>query len=338
MKNLWLVCCISALCVAMLSACGGSSNSAANNPAFQLPAVKQYTDGIEKNPDDASLYYKRGKALHGMQQDSLALNDFNKAISLDSSKAEYFSAIGDLLFEHKDIDASLHWITKAIKLNPKDPAAHLKMAKLFIYTKDYTSAFSEINTVLRQDVYNPEGYFLKGVIYKELKDTTRAISSFHTAVQVQPSYRDAIIQLGLMYSMKKDVSALQYFENAYRLDSSDVFPIYAKGVFYQDMNDFKNAKEQYKQAILKNRDYPDAYFNMGYILLQQDSLEKAKRQFDIITQLEPNDPEAYYNRGLCSELMGMKDEAIKDYKQALAFDDTYKEPQDGLKRLAASGK
>jgi tetratricopeptide (TPR) repeat protein len=67
--------------------------------------------------------------------------------------------------------------------------------------------------------------------------------------------------------------------------------------------------------------------------MQQDSLEKAWRQFDIVTKLEPTDAEAYYNRGLCSELMGKPQEAIGDYKQAITFKETYKEPQDGLKRL-----
>ena len=37
--------------------------------------------------------------------------------------------------------------------------------------------------------------------------------------------------------------------------------------------------------------------------MQEDSLEKASRQFDIITMVEPNNAEAYYNRGLCKELM-----------------------------------
>src|SRR5690606_19393220 len=105
---------------------------------------------------------------------------FQQAASLDSTKAEYFSAVGDLMFEHKDISGSLPWIEKAVSLNPKDPQARLKIAKLFVFIKEYPKAFSEINTVLRQNAMNPEGYFLKGIIYKDLKDTSKAISSFQT--------------------------------------------------------------------------------------------------------------------------------------------------------------
>lgn len=335
MKNIWQ--CLVALCATTMFfvACknGGGNSTGETNPVFGHPALAGITAQIKQEPGNAGLYFKRGLVLDDMQEDSLALNDFNKAISLDSSKAEYYSAVGDILFEHKDLSGSVKWLEKALKLNPDDPASHLKMAKMFVYTKEYTAAFNEINTVLRQDVYNPEGYFLKGMIYKDLKDTSKAISSFQTAESVDPRYIDAMIQLGLLYSAKRDPLALKYFDKAFSIDTTDVFPIYAKGVYYQDSKDYEAAKAQYKRAILQDKNYENAYFNMGYILMQQDSLEKAYRQYDLLTQISPASAEAYYNRGLCNELMGKKEEAIMDFKQAIVFDSEYEEPREGLKRL-----
>jgi tetratricopeptide (TPR) repeat protein len=320
--------------IVIFASCSNSRNKATeDNPIFKNPALQDVTEQIKNNPQTASLYFKRGHILEHMQEDSLALKDYQKAVSLDSTQAKYYSAIGDLLFEHKDISGSVKWIAHALKLNPKDPAAHLKMAKLFIYTKDYNAAFSEINTVLRQDVYNPEGYFLKGMIYKDLKDTANAKSSFQTAVTVAPDYKDAVVQLGLIYSAQKDPLALKYFDNAAKLDTTDVFPVFAKGVFYQDAKKYEDAKAAYKSVILHDNQYTDAYYNMAYILMQQDSVEKAWRQYDLLTKLDPADAEAYYNRGLCSEMMGKKQDAVSDYRQALTFDKNYAEAMNGLKRL-----
>jgi tetratricopeptide (TPR) repeat protein len=309
------------------------TNPSVENPLFNQPPLKEISSQINENPDRADLYFDRGRMLDRMEEDSLALIDYKKAVSIDSSRAEYFSAIGDILFEHQDIKGSIMWIERALKLNPKDPGAHLKMAKLFMYIKEYNSAFGEINTVLRQDVYNAEGYFLKGMIYKDTKDTVNARSSFQTAVQVAPDYRDAIIQLGLLHSGQKDPLALKYFDNAYRLDTSDLFPLFAKGVYYQNKGDYQLAKDQYKEVILRDNQYTDAHYNTAYILMQQDSVEKARRQYDLLTRLDPADPEAYYNRGLCSELMGNKQEALADYRQAITFDKNYVEAQQGIKRL-----
>ncbi len=304
-----------------------------SDPVFQNTAVKEISEKISGDPKNARLYYERGVLLHKLEADTFALNDFKKAVTLDSTKAEYFSAVGDLMFDHKDIAGSVPWIEKAVQLNPNDPIAHLKIAKMLVFMKDYSKAFAEINAVLRQNAMMPEGYFLKGIIYKDLKDTVKAISSFQTALQVAPDYKEAVIQLGSIYSAKRDPVALKYYDNAYKLDTLDVFPLYARGMFYQEQEKYEQAKHEYRNCIKHNPDYTNAYFSMGWILMQEDSLDKAWRQFDLVTKLEPTYEKAYYNRGLCSELMGDREEAILDYKQALTFNEQYKEAAEGLKRL-----
>ncbi|MCB0698694.1 MAG: tetratricopeptide repeat protein [Chitinophagales bacterium] len=322
--------------VLLFAACDENNTTGEENPLFKTePALQGVTAEIKKHPEQANLYFERASILDRLEMDTLALKDYKKAISLDSTKAEYYSAIGDMLFEHKDVEASVGWLEKALELNPDDKRAHMKLAKMFLFIKEYTKAFTEINTVLRQDVYNAEGYFLKGMIYKDMKDTAKAISNFQTATQVGPDFREAVLQLGIMYSGKNDKLALQYYDKAFKMDSTDVFPLYGKGVYYQNREDYEQAKLEYINTIRQDRYYINAYYNIGYIYMQQDSLEKAMRQYDIITKLEPQNPEGYMNRGLCYELMGKKDEAIIDYRQALVFDEEYKDAKEGLARLGA---
>lgn len=312
----------------------GGETTTENNPLFRSrPELREITDRISKTPKDAALYYERGNALHKMQQDSLALKDYKKAVSLDTNNAQYYSAVGDVLFEHKDLTGSISWIEKAITKNPTDRKAHLKIAKLFLYLKDYGKAFAEINIVLRKNVYDPEAYFLKGMIYKDMNDSAKAISNLLTSVQVAPDYREGMVELGLMYTGKKDPIALKYFDNAYKLDTSDAFPLFAKGVFYQETGDNVRAKQEYHNTIIHDRYYTDAYFNMGYLLMQEDSVAKSYRQYDMVVKIDPTNPAAYYNRGLCSEMMDSVRNAIADYRQALTLDPNYKSPMDALKRL-----
>lgn len=319
----------------LLVACKDNKTSDGEDPFFQQPKLKELTEKIRSNPEDAANYYRRGQVLFQLEADSLALNDFKKAVSLDSSKAEYFSAIGDLLFENQDLQGSVKWLEKALALDPKDMKSHLKLAKLFLYLQEYATAFREINIVLRQDVYNTEAYFLKGMVYKDMKDTAKAISSFQTAVQMQPDNYFALEQLGLMFSAKKDPLALKYFDNAYTLDTSNPAPVFAKGVYYQNIGDYEKAKQEYTNVIMLDRQYAPAYINAGYILIQQDSFEKARRQYDLLVKMDPDSYEAYYNRGLCSELLKRNDEAIADYKQALVFNEDYTLAKEGLQRLGA---
>ncbi|MBA3829075.1 MAG: tetratricopeptide repeat protein [Taibaiella sp.] len=316
-----------------VASCRQGQNATDKNPVFNQPAVKEITEKINDHPKNAELYYSRGNMLHKLNEDSLALIDYKKAVHIDSSKAEYFSAIGNILFDHRDVTGSVEWLQKAILLNPQDRTAHLKIAKMFLFVADYPKAISEINIVLRQDVYNPEGYFLKGIVYRELKDTAKAISSLQAALNAEPKYKDAAMALGQIYSAKRDPTALTYFDNTFKIDTTDVLPLYAKGMYYQDAGKYEEAKAEYKNCIMHNTQYGNAYFNIGWILLQQDSLEKAWRQYDLVTKIQPNNAGAYYNRGLCNELMHKPQEALNDYKQALVFDDKYKDAIDAVHRL-----
>ncbi len=297
------------------------------------PRLKDVTDKIKNTPNDASLYFTRGKMLAKLNQDTLALRDFKRASALDSNNATYYSAIGELLFENKDIAGSVEWLQRAIKINPKDPKAHLKIAKMFLFTQDYPKAFEQINIVLRQDIYNPEAYFLKAMVYKDMKDTTKAITNFQTAVQVDPNFKEAVLQLGLIYSARNDPMAIKYLDNAYRMDSSDVYPVFARGVYYQNNNDFITAKQLYRKCIILNTHFFDAYFNLGYLLMQQDSVEKAYRMYDLVTKMQPDNPTAYYDRGVCNEMMKKIPEAAADYKRAITLDTSYQSPKIALKRI-----
>lgn len=315
--------------------CDGSKNKNAINPIFaSQPELKAITEDILSSPKNAELYYNRGQMLRKLHYDTLALADYKMAVSLDSNKAAYYSIIGDLLFENKDLEGSVIWLQKAIDKNPKDPRAHLKIAKLFLYIKDYPKAFGEINVVLRSDIYNPEAYFLKGMVYKDMNDTAKAISSFQTVLQVAPDYKEASNQLGLLYTAKKDDVGVKYFENAYRMDTTDVRPLFNKAVYLQNKNQKEEAIQLYRKCIAKDIHFIDAYFNLGFLYMEQDSVQKALHMYDMITKVQPDNPTAYYDRGVCYERLNKMPEAINDYKMAARLDTGYSSPKLALKNLS----
>jgi tetratricopeptide (TPR) repeat protein len=335
--NAWMIRCLWCTCLILTAACQNTGKKpASTNTAETRPAdVLTWDEAIQKNPKNAEAYFKRGLVFHRLGMDSLALVDFHSAVQNDSMQAMYYSAIGDLLFEHKDISGSIPWIQRAIALNPNDETAHLKMAKLFFYTEDYPKAFAEINGVLRGNVYNAEAYFLKGMCYKNMKDTNKAISSFQTAVQSDPIMGAAHLQLALLFEARRDPLALNYFENAYKADSSNLEPLYGQGMFWQNQEKYTEAKKVFQRIISTDRTYPKSYYNIGWMLLQEDSTDKASRFFSMAIQEKPDYAEAYYNRGLCYEIMGDVKKARDDYNQALIFNPDLPECQIALKRLPA---
>ena len=67
--------------------------------------------------------------------------------------------------------------------------------------------------------------------------------------------------------------------------------------------------------------------------MELDSLDKAIKNFDIATKVDPTEASYYYYRGKAKEKKGNKTEAKADYEQALRFDADLKEAKKSLSKL-----
>lgn len=335
-----------------LSSCG--SNNIIDSHEDSLTTIVQgnrqlmdLTIQISDNPDDADLYYQRSKAF--MQIDSIrfAYDDIEKAISIDSTNVKYHFLLTDIFLQGSYAEGAISELQSIIKLQPDNMYAKAKLAKVYLFVKDHQSSLAQIEDMLKAGDENPNAYFLMGMNYKELKDTIRAIAAFQKCVQYKQDFYDAFMQLGLLNSALNKILAPSYFDNAIRLDSSKTEAWYAKAKYYQDKAlesdksknsvdakvNYEAAKKTYRQLIVKNPQYEFAYFNLGFIYLQQDSIDKALRHFELATKVSPQYAEAYYYKGLCELVTGQKEKAEIDFQQTLNLKPDYEAAQNELNKL-----
>jgi tetratricopeptide (TPR) repeat protein len=139
-----------------------------------------------------------------------------------------------------------------------------------------------------------------------------------------------------LLSKKKSKLALDYFDDALKIDSTSHEAKYGIAMYYQEFKDYTKALELYRKMIL---DYPqdkDAYYNTGYIYFQLDSIDKAVRSFDRAIDVAPDYADAYYMRGLCAEMKKDFKNAKYFYQQSLNLNPNSKLAQDGLQRISPS--
>lgn len=297
--------------------------------------VAKLSEQIKKEPKNAELYFKRGLAYVKAKNDTAAIEDLAKAISIDSTKADYYKTAGDILYRNKSYAASLGFFQRAAGLDPADNANQLKLANMFFLLKEYPKAFYTINVVLRKDPYNYDAFFLKGLVYKDMLDTNNAIIAFQSAAQAQPEKQDAYMQLAFMSANKDIEITKQYYMNAFKADTNNMEPLNGIGLLYQARGQNAEAKKVFTDIVLRNNSYEKAFYNMGCVLMDEDSLEKAARQFGYAIKNKPEYIDAYFNRGLCYEKLQQKELALADYSSCLRLDDTYQNAIDAFKRLGA---
>lgn len=311
------------------------------------PQIKALTDKIQSDPNDPENYFLRSQVFLQNENIRAAFRDLSLAIALDSSELRYYFAMADLSLKGGSADGAIEAFNQILHRDPKNEEALIKLSKVYFFQKDYSNSLVQLSKLEELDKNNAEVWFVRGLNLKEMGDTMRAIASFQKAVTIKQDFYDAYVQLGLLTSKKPSQIAAQYFDNAIRIDSSNVEARYDKGKFFQDRGDaafdknnfagandnYAKAKAAYYELIAQNPQYQYAYFNLGFIYVRQDSLDKAYRMFDYAIKVSPSYAEAYYYRGLVSLEKGNKDQAIADFRQALTLKPDYELAQKELNTL-----
>ncbi len=285
----------------------------------------EYLDAkIKKHPDDANLHYQRGKTLIALgkqknhsQYFKEAINDLNKAISIDPDHAEYYIALGDAYFSIGNTGESYTALRKALQLDENNFEAHLKMGEIAYYSGNHELAMENLNKVTEQDPNNQTALFIKGFIYKEAKDTANAVFYFRKLIDLYPDYEPAYEELGMLYAQHRNKLGLEYLNTALKLQPENINVLYALGLLYQDVEEAEKANEYYAKINVLDSTFKYAWHNRGYLeMVFYEDYPNAIEFFQKALQCDPQYAEAAYNLGLAYELAGDKAKAKECYANA----------------------
>lgn len=297
------------------------------------PVLIGLTKAISENPDNPEVYFERAKILYDRNLYDPAIDDLQKAISLDSSKAEYFHLLSDTYLDYYKSGEALDVMELVAEKFPNRIPSLLKLAELQLILKQYDASFFTVQKIMNQDKQNAEGFFMMGMIYRAQGDKERAINSFQSAVEIDPEIVDAWIILGDLFAEKDFKIAERYYDNAIRLDPENLQAYHAKAFYLQNSDRVVEAIDLYKEINRRDPQYTDAYLNTGILYLDQDSLDQAFEHFNILVKIDPQNYLGYYYRGITRMFNGDKAGARADLNQALKFNSTFEKAEIALREL-----
>lgn len=327
--------------VFILCSCNGEGAKEESKPEKEVvtpqsenhPSIQEITAYIQKTPNDPKLYYVRSNMRFQLGNLAGAKEDIQKALELDSTQINFYIGLADVYFEEQDLVRAINTLEEAIKIDASNEKVLLQMAIYKIYMKNYKEAIGHLDAVLEQNIYNAEAYFYKGILFKEIDKKERALSSFQTALEQNPEYFEAHMQLALTYADQDPELALQYYDNALKLNPKSQEAMYGKGLLLQNLERYSEAIDIYKEIVKDAPRNSTAFYNIGYVYFLMDSMEKSDRNFKIASTVDPTYVDAVYMRGLIQEALGNLEEAAKFYKQSLSLQSDYNLAIEGLERI-----
>ncbi len=204
------------------------------------------------------------------------------------------------------------------------------------------SAFtSEIFAQSTNTSIKPEEKLLdSGVAYEQKKDFDKAIAEYSKALEINPQYALAYNNRGYTYYLMKEYDkAIVDLSKAIEIDPQFLRPYHNRREAYlavskSDLADAdakkiielenkiisdKNEKAiaELSKAIQTNPQDSNAYYNRGNVYLEIKEYDKAIVDFSKLIEINPQYAEAYNDRGYAYYLKKDYDKAITDYSKAI---------------------
>lgn len=289
-----------------------------------VEAIDLLTAEIEKTPMDASLYYQRAQAYMDHNGNEYAVKDAERAVQLDSLNPIYQHLLSDAYMDNRQSKLSLMTMMRVGTMYPKRAATQLKLAETQLILQQYDYAVSTLNKLLKHEPLNAEAFFMLGLVLNEQgKNKKEAKNAFLTAVENDPELIDAWLMLGENAMKENDPMARTFYKNAVTAQPDNISALHSFAFYLQNHNEVNEAQKLYRKIHVLDRSYMQANLNSGILYIEQDSLEKAYEQFNIITQNDPGNYLGYYYRGVVHELQGNLQNALTDYQNSMNINPNY---------------
>jgi tetratricopeptide (TPR) repeat protein len=117
--------------------------------------------------------------------------------------------------------------------------------------------------------------------------------------------------------------ALEYLNNAIRLQPDDALAYNNRGVAYGELDQYQRAIEDYNEAIRLQPYLSEAYYNRGFTYGKLGQHQMAIKDYDEAIRLKPDDDAAYHNRGRTYHTLKQYQRAIDDFDEAIRLKPDY---------------
>ncbi|WP_414586375.1 tetratricopeptide repeat protein [Scytonema sp. PCC 10023] len=347
----------------------------------QQGAIEDFTQAIELNPDFALAYYQRGLLYSKLGNELEAIEDYKQYLRLDPeiTEAKLYQVASYL--KQKVTENYL----QTLQSSPQDADAYIKRGRLRFWLSDKEGAKADFTQAIdispdytvsyydrgmlncqsmftidfqeeeaRQDFqscieYNPnfaQAYFCLGYVryYQETwgdeekdaknldpldPDVFAAVSEYFTqAINKNPNFTDAYYFRGCLRIRDFDEQdfpqeAIEDFQSCIRINPYFYTSTFYVGDFekylYLDEHNQK-AIAELTEVIRSNPEDANAYLERGITHYKSGEQQAAIADLTDAIRIKADDADAYYCRGLAHYIQKDYTSAIEDFTQAIAID------------------
>jgi len=223
---------------------------------------KFWTDIIEKDSTNHYAQYSLGLYFYETRKYQQAIEQYNKAISINNNQFEYFTNRAASYIKIKKHQEAFDDFDRATQLNPKDYASYYNRGSLYLSIGRIENSIYDFRTALQiKNDYTEAA--------KSLEKAERLIKAkelFEQNESQNSELSEYYNQIGTEKAMDKLIlESLPYFELSVKCDTVNIDALKNRGNAYAILKRFEEAERDFIKILLMKPDDGGTLMNLGNI-------------------------------------------------------------------------
>ncbi len=177
----------------------------------------------------------------------------------------------------------------------------------FLEQGDYELAEKKLLEILRYDPVDISVFFDLAVVCEKQEKFNEAINYFKIVINFDPEEQKAYNNLAKIYFTLEDYDNADKMINEAKKISDDTTTFTISGAIFQAMENYEQAKNEYKKAIELDREKINkiARFNLATIYFDAGEYIECKRMLEEILEIDENDEQAKKNLEIVKDILSL---------------------------------
>jgi tetratricopeptide (TPR) repeat protein len=265
-----------------------------------IKSEELFKKAISLNNDNHQIFNGYGVLLKELNRDEEAAQKFYKSIEIKNDYLSAYLNLFQIYKKYNNQEEMLKIIDKIILIKPNFPIMYHEKASILQDMEKFDEAINSIEMVFEYEKDSIENYLRLYDIYEKKKNFNKCeeisknvISILEKKVETDSKNSDLYFNFGIAYkNFKKLEIAKKYLKLAIKLNPSKELYYFVLGEIHQQMNEFIDAKENFKQAI--KIEPLNVAFNINYANLIKNEFGEIKEAKKIILKFDKLFPNNKY--------------------------------------------
>ncbi len=287
-------------------------------------AIHDFTDTIDLLPDYDEAYFQRGNSHRQLGEFQRSIQDYSQAIRLNPYCIKAYYKRADSRADLGDHVGALTDYSQVVMRLPKDANAYCQRGIFLSQSGELAKAVEDFSAAIEHNPRLADAYFHRGYCFAQLGEAEQATQDFSEALLHDPNHQAAYTRaytLGMLKESSPDAFESS-LDNASSLSLDTLTPLEESmpiSVESALLTDAEIDAQEPSAAITVPLEPTsvEGLFERANHRIQRGDLGGAITDYTRIIEHDPQNSNAYYQRGRSLGALGDTEAAVEDLNQAI---------------------